>query len=234
MTWFSVDRFGDTAKVFIREEIGLLAEARELIEQLTDAPKVLLSIDSFGGDVRAAQLIRESLLGRCPVATITGVCGSAAVIIMLAAHKVEILPAARVMIHPPNWFASYEQASGLRRMADVLDTISVQFIELLARRTGDLERARSWFTGPDFWFTAEEALACGLVDSIVAPPISDAVEPASSELSHPSVAVKRACPDPGEKLLIDFLNTFGPVTTTDRRRLMRNLSAWMSVNVRDA
>ena len=84
--------------------------------------------------------------------------------------------------------------------------------------------AEGWLSnGP--YFTAEQALAAGLVDAIVEP------EPEPEFIT----GTNESAPDPGptedEILFGDFLERFGRITVRDRQRFAQNLQVWLARNV---
>lgn len=91
---------------------------------------------------------------------------SVASIILQAGTVRRIHPTGAVMVHAP-WLITSGNASDLREKADMLDRISTTMLQAY-RRTRKTDAAiLDWFDGKDHWFTAEEALAAGLVDEII-------------------------------------------------------------------
>lgn len=135
------------------------------------APNLHVRINSGGGDYFQGVAIHTAL-ARHP-ATVTafvdGMAASAASVIMLAGDVVEIAPGAMVMIHDA-MTGPYGNAATLRREADLLDKVSEVIAELYADRAG--EDAAHWrnlmtVNGEDgTWFTADEAVECGLADRV--------------------------------------------------------------------
>jgi ATP-dependent protease ClpP protease subunit len=70
------------------------------------------------------------------------------------------------MLHVPAT-AALGSSTRLRQEADALDALNSKCVALLSKRTGQpLKVCDGWLSGPDRWFTAQEAVANGLVDEI--------------------------------------------------------------------
>jgi len=131
-----------------------------------------LRVNSPGGSVFDGIAIHSALdshSGRV-TATIEGTAASAASFVVLPADEITIVPAATMMLHRAHAFAIGNVAVMLE-MAEVLEKIDGQIAGLYAEATGKSRAtAMDWMTGPadrdGTWFTAEEALTAGLVDSI--------------------------------------------------------------------
>lgn len=226
MSWFRVDRCEDVAYVRISDFIGVDGEAAECIAEIGDAKRVELSIDSHGGSALAARELVDAIRGRTPVATITGTCGSAAVLIMLAADRVRIVRKGKIMIHPPS-ASVFAQAPGLRSAAEELDVLTAQIVDLLAKRTADAELVRTWFAGPDVWLDSDAAWNSGLVDEVFDPP-----KPKRGR--HARALVESFPRESGnEAFFLEYLQAFGPIKCTSRAKLYRELQAYFGLNVQE-
>lgn len=224
--WFSVSRDGDTAAVFIGDEIGIGASAGDLLNQLEGVSRVDLAINSHGGDSEAALQIMDSLKGRTPEATITGAWQSAAVTLGMCADRIRIEAGAEVMIHRPCLWV-YGQAGDLRQSADRLDRIEARVRELLKVRIG--QEAADNVLGPfDTHLNAIHAVSLGLADEVFSlPAMPEAVNPPA----HNDAA--NAGPEDAEALFF-LLRAFGPVTVQDRTRFAHALASWGFYNSRTA
>jgi ATP-dependent Clp protease protease subunit len=98
----------------------------------------------------------------------TGLSASAATVIMMAAKKEDRLamPNARIMIHQPS-MRSFGQAEDLRRTAEQILKLRARINELYAEETGQPLDKVTIDTDRDFWMTAEEAVAYGLISKVV-------------------------------------------------------------------
>ena len=78
-----------------------------------------------------------------------------------------ILPNARVMIHQPSGGVQ-GQATDVRIVAEEIERTKKTLNRILAENTGKSLEEVSRDTERDFYMTAEEAVAYGLVDKIIA------------------------------------------------------------------
>lgn len=104
--------------------------------------------------------------------------------VIVQAGKTRIMhPTGAMMVHAP-WLTASGNAAELRDHAHALDRISETMLQAY-RSTGKPETViRSWLDGKDHWMTAAEALAAGLVDSVIADQDGTAYANASATL-HP-------------------------------------------------
>lgn len=140
-----------------------------LLENESEEP-VRVFIDSPGGDADAGYAIFDMVrFIKPPVWTVgMGLVASAAAIIQLAAPKERRagLPNSHYLIHQP--------LSGIRGVAtDIeihareLEKLREKINRLIAEETGKDFAQVEKDTDRDFWMTAEEAAAYGLIDKIV-------------------------------------------------------------------
>ncbi len=146
-----------------------------LLEMEMDSPSedITVYISSPGGDVTAGLSMIDTMNTiSCDVRTIcTGQASSMAAVILMCGTKGKraILPHSYVLIHQILAFLGGEmkQATDIEIFASDISRRKAQLTELVAEKTGqdkekvmrDLER--------DYTLNAEEALAYGIVDSIV-------------------------------------------------------------------
>lgn len=128
---------------------------------------VRLRINSPGGDVFAAQAICQAIrdTGAKVIAHIDGYAASAATVIATAANEVEIADGGFYMIHNA-WTWAMGNANDLTATATLLSKIDGSLAAQYAKKSGmavdDVRAAMDAET----WYTAEEAVAAGLVDRI--------------------------------------------------------------------
>lgn len=171
--WYTLRASRKTATLLIYGDIGGENTAKDLIERLTalgPLTELTIGINSPGGDVFEALAIYHHLtrLSMPVIARIDGLCASAATIIALAADEVHMAENARWMIHDPATIAA-GTADALQRHADQLDSIGDQMALIYARKTGLSPEDIRALMRAETWYTAEQALAIGFVDSIEAP-----------------------------------------------------------------
>lgn len=129
---------------------------------------LLVKINSDGGSVQAGVAIYSALLGWPGGLTteVTGWALSVASTILMAGSVRRIHGTSLVMVHAP-WTGANGNAKALRETADLLDRVA-ETLKAAYRRTGQKESAiAAWLAGEDHWFTADEAIAAGLVTELV-------------------------------------------------------------------
>jgi hypothetical protein len=135
-------------------------------ERLARCETVSLVIDSVGGDGRAAWALIDALKGRKVRVHVAGNAFSAAALVVQCGCHRTITKDGVVMIHSPIR-AVIGNANALREAAARLDEETTKDVDLYCARTGQPRAlVAQWFDGDDHWFTAQQALAHGLVDEI--------------------------------------------------------------------
>ena len=131
---------------------------------------IMLYINSPGGGVYAGLGIYDTMQTiASDVSTIcTGMAASMASVLLAAgtAGKRSILPHSRVMIHQP--MAGVQgQASDIEITAREILKLKGELYEILSQHSGKSDKQIEKDADRDFWMTAPEALAYGMVDEIV-------------------------------------------------------------------
>lgn len=131
------------------------------------ASTIHLRINSPGGDMFGAQAMAQALREHSAniVCHIDGLAASAATHIACAADSVVMSPGAMYMVHK-SWTLAMGNADELRSTADLLDKADGIQIAGYMAKTGKPEAEVSAWVSAMTWFTAEEAMAAGFVDSI--------------------------------------------------------------------
>lgn len=171
-TWFDIKaKAGDDkhdAEVSIYDEVGGWGiSAKDFIRQVKDtkAKRPLVRINSPGGSVFDGFAIFNFLSGLETTVQIDGVAASIASIIALAGKEVRIAENGFMMVHNPSGYVSGD-ADRLRDYADLLEKLEGTLANAYARKTGKtLEEVKEWMKD-ETWFTAAEAKAAGLVDTV--------------------------------------------------------------------
>jgi len=146
--------------------------AQFLFLESEDPEKVIqVYINSPGGVVTSGLAMYDTMqYVRCPVSTMCiGQAASMGAVLLLAGAKGKrfALPNARVLLHQPHGGAQGQavdieiQAKEIVRLRQLLDAI-------IAKHTGQTLEKVAKDTDRDFILTAEEALAYGVVDEIIA------------------------------------------------------------------
>ena len=141
-----------------------------LLEQEDPDAPIHVFIDSPGGDADAGFAIHDMIrFVKPPVRCVcAGLTASAAVIVLLGSPKEDrlSLPNARVLIHQPST-AIRGHASDIDIEASQILKIRDRINQMIADETGQpVERIKE-DTKRNFWMSAEEAKAYGLVSRIV-------------------------------------------------------------------
>jgi ATP-dependent Clp protease, protease subunit len=155
----------------ISDEISNLIIAQLLFLQAEAADKdVSIYINSPGGSVTAGMAIYDTMqFLKCDVATYCVGQASSMGAVLLAAGatgKRFALPNARIMIHQP-WGGVQGQASDISIQAKEILRLRDRVNEILAHHTGKPLKEIERDTDRDFFMSADESCAYGLVDEVV-------------------------------------------------------------------
>ncbi len=145
----------------------------QLLHLESDNPdaEIGLYINSPGGSMSAMTAVYDTMqFVRAPVATTcVGQAASAAAILLAAGEpgRRALLPHTRVLLHQPSTGGGQGQISDLALQARELLRVREQMEQVLARHTGQDVATLRRDTDRDKIFTAEQAVAYGLADSII-------------------------------------------------------------------
>ena len=160
----------DTADVYVYDEISPWGvDAQQFARDLATitAKTINLRVNSPGGSVFDGTAIYNALKAH-PAKVVTyvdGVAASIASIIALAGDEVRMASNAYFMVHNP-WGVAIGDGEELRKMAAILDKITVVMAGTYAAKCGKPKAEVLDLMNAETWFTAEEALAAGFVDVI--------------------------------------------------------------------
>ncbi len=155
----------------INDDVANIIQAQLLFLDSSDVKSdVSLYINSPGGSVYSGFGIYDTMqIINCDVQTIcTGMAASMASVILTAGThgKRYALPHSRVMIHQPMGGAQ-GQASDIEITARQIAIVKDELYQILAQHTGKSKEQIVADADRDFWMTAPEAVAYGMVDSIL-------------------------------------------------------------------
>jgi ATP-dependent Clp protease protease subunit len=155
----------------INDDMANIIVAQLLFLQAQDATKdVSVYINSPGGSVTAGLAIYDTIqFLACPVSTYCiGQCASMGAILLTAGRKGKryALPNARIMIHQP-WGGAEGKASDIEITAREILRLKQRLNEILASHTGKTIETVTADTDRDYFMSAEEAKAYGLVDAVL-------------------------------------------------------------------
>lgn len=138
----------------------------EALAMLGDGP-VNVRLNSPGGSVDEAVAAVENLRRHNGEVTVSvdALAASAATLLLVSGFKTTAAPRAMVMIHEPHTIAIGDAAS-MRKTADILEKYRDSLVDAYAQKMDASREEILAMVADETWFTAKEALAIGLVDSI--------------------------------------------------------------------
>lgn len=158
--------YGDIGESWWEESVSASSFVREI--NALDVDAITVRINSFGGSVPDGLAIYNAIKRhKAHVTTaVDGIAFSCASLIAMAGDTVEMAENAMLMIHAP-WTYTAGNSAELRAVADQLDTWAAAMAGSYGTRMGDKDAALALLTdGADHYYTAEQALAEGLVDVV--------------------------------------------------------------------
>lgn len=157
----------------IDDYVANLIIAQILFLQMEDTGKdINVYINSPGGSVTAGLAIYDTMqFVKCDIATYcVGQASSMGALLLCAGAKGkrQALPNSRIMIHQP-WGGVQGQAEDISRQAEEILKMRSKINEILSKHSGQpLEKVQK-DTDRDYFMSAEEAKAYGLVDEVILP-----------------------------------------------------------------
>ena len=161
--------------IFLGEEVtdvsaSLIVSQLLFLESEDPGKDISLYINSPGGSVTAGMAIYDTMQYiKCDVSTICmGMAASMGAFLLSGGAKGKrmALPNAEIMIHQPSGGAQ-GQATDIKIVADHILKTKKKLNEILAANTGQPLEVIAADTERDNYMSAEEAVAYGLIDSIV-------------------------------------------------------------------
>ena len=155
----------------ITDDLANLVVAQLLFLQSEDATKdVSVYVNSPGGSVTAGLAIYDTMqFLKCDVVTYcVGQAASMGAVLLAAGAKGKrhALPGARIMIHQP-WGGTQGTASDIHIQAQEILRLKEYLNGILAKHTGKSVKEVAKDTDRDFFMSAQEAVAYGLVDDVL-------------------------------------------------------------------
>ena len=173
--WYTFkNEANQTPELYIFDDIDdwYGVSAQSVVDQIRnlDASEINVRLNSRGGMVFEGIAIYNALrLHKANIhVTIEGLAASIASVIAMAGDTVTIAENAMVMIHNPYGWAQGD-AEAMRKTAEVMDKIADSIAVSYTARTGKTIEDMKALMESETWFTAQEALAMGLVDQIDEP-----------------------------------------------------------------
>ena len=155
----------------IDDDVANLVIAQLLFLQAEDPQKDIdLYINSPGGSVTAGLAIYDTIQTvSCDVKTFCiGQCASMGAVLLTSGTpgKRFALPHSRIMIHQP-WGGAEGTAADIEIQSKEILRLRSMLNNILARHTGQNLKKIERDTGRDFFMSASEAAAYGIVDSVI-------------------------------------------------------------------
>lgn len=141
---------------------------RDTLQLLDDDEELLVRINSPGGNVFDGVAIKTILdAWKGPVTVqIDGLAASAASFVAMAGDRITMAKGAMLMIHDP-WSVVVGNAADMEKEAGVLRKVAGELAAAYAGKADkDVEEIRQAMLD-ETWYTADEALAYGLVDDVL-------------------------------------------------------------------
>jgi ATP-dependent Clp endopeptidase proteolytic subunit ClpP len=152
------------------EDWGVSAkEFAQTLDSLQDVNEIRLHINSPGGEVFEGIAIMNLLRNYDAkvVAIVDGIAASAASFVAAGADEVVMARNAELMIHDA-WGICIGNAADMRSLAGNLDHLSDNIASVYAEKAGGTVQEWRAHMVAETWYSAEEAVAAGLADSIQA------------------------------------------------------------------
>src|SRR6516165_5241797 len=155
----------------IDDHVANLVVAQMLFLQMEDPKRdINLYINSPGGSVTAGLAIYDTMqFVTCDVATYcVGIAASMGAVLLAAGTRGKryALPNSDIMIHQVSGGAQ-GTASDVERTVEWMFKIKKRLIHILSQHTGKTEEQVQTDSDRDYWMSAEDARAYGLVDEVV-------------------------------------------------------------------
>ena len=144
---------------------------KEQLYAVGNGAPVLLKIDSPGGDVFAASVIRSTLMdypGRI-TARVEGIAASAAVMVTMGAEMVQVMDSAYMMIHDPYVALLFAILfpEDLVKLSKALMSIKDGMLDVYAKRTGLVEDELAQMMADETWMSARQAVNFGFANEVI-------------------------------------------------------------------
>lgn len=169
-TWYTIKNSADAAEVLVYDEIGFygVSSAQFAAEVgALDVPRITVRINSPGGDVFAGVAIYNALVDHPAHITteVDGLAASAASVVLQAGDVRIVKPGTQVMVHDA-WGLAMGNEADMIEFGGVLGGLSDSIADVYADRAGNTPEAWRKTMRSEQWYSADEAVAAGLADSV--------------------------------------------------------------------
>lgn len=159
----------------------------EALKELKPDEKVIVQINSCGGNVFAASEIFAALKAVPATAYIVGVAASAASIVAMACKEIYMVETALMMIHNASSNARGDYRD-MERCKQMLESTNKALIIAYRNRTGKTDEELQAMMDAETWMNVEEALAEGFCDGIYEPETEEEPKEPANEVVYPAAA----------------------------------------------
>lgn len=170
--WYKIENLSDNeVEIMIYDVIGWpFNDAAELIHTFAEMKQntITVRINSPGGDVFDSIAIYNALQSHKSkiITRIESLAASAASFIALAGKETQAYKNALMMIHDP-WVMAVGNQYDLREIADVLDKISGNMVDIYSSATKIGKREITDMMKAETWLNAKEMKDKGFIDTIL-------------------------------------------------------------------
>lgn len=187
-----VNKTNDLGEIYLYDMIGgwgITAQqfAKDL-KSLGNVKNIDLRINSDGGDVFDGRAIYTQLASHPArvVAHVDGLAASIASLIMCAANEIRMADGSFIMIHNA-WGFGVGDSSEMRRLADLLDSVTGEITNTYVVRTGCDRNEIKQMMDDETWMTSKEAKDKGFCDVVSEPVKAAAALRDPSMFKHPPI-----------------------------------------------
>lgn len=165
-------------EILVYDEIGWFGiTAKDFLMAVAEAGggPLHIRINSPGGDVFEGMAIYNALRAHPAEVTVTvdGVAASAASVIAMAGHTIQMAETSMLMIHNC-WGLCIGNRLAMRDMAGTMEKIDAQMAAIYAGKSGKPQAECQAMMDAETWLTAQEALDAKLCDTLTQPVAHDA------------------------------------------------------------
>jgi ATP-dependent protease ClpP protease subunit len=190
-----VDNDTSLAYRYFGFEVCCPRDLRQALEQCPEGEDLELEMNSYGGSVYAGfemySILRSS--GKTVTAKVQSIAASAMSVVMAGCQRVLLSPVANVMIHRAGLSGVSGNTEDMTQTAQWLNTIDESILNAYEEKSAGKatrEQFKQWMEEETF-FTAEQAIACGLADEMLDKPAAqDFVASAGGENTYNKTVVK--------------------------------------------
>lgn len=162
--------YGVIGQTFFSDGVSA-TQFKDDLKALGSVTSIDLRINSEGGDVMDGRTMYNLLAEHKARITVyvDGLAASIASLIAMAGDEIRMGDGTFMMIHNP-WSMAVGNASDMRRMADLLDSVANTLIDTYTARTkGNRDQIKTWMED-ETWMTAQESVERGFA-TVVAEPV---------------------------------------------------------------